>query len=185
MSSHTYVDCLFTLYITITALYICLTFNNQTAFRCKSPERFKPGWRSKRREESIGQAQPRHQIDAKREERKEKLAPLRMEHLQEREQASGVHPLTGNLRTSPKKNPYDGITAGTASADLHRQRQQLKQGKRLVTTHSHELTKLTPEQIKAKEIRAEKRMNVIVSEGLRPEEKKYSVRDSLSFLHHG
>lgn len=88
---------------------------HKTQFRCKSPERFKPGWRSKRREDAIGQAQPRHEINAKREVRKAKHAPLRMEHLQERENVSGVHPLTGNLRasTSPKKNPYDGVVAGT------------------------------------------------------------------------
>ena len=65
------------------------------------------------------------------------------------------------------------------SADLHRQRQQLKQGKRLVTLHSHELTKLTPEEMAAKEKRAEMRMNVIVSEGLRPEAKKLGVKESI------
>lgn len=65
------------------------------------------------------------------------------------------------------------------SADLHRQRQQLKQGKRLVTSHSHELTKLTPEEMAAKEKRAEMRMNVIVSEGLRPEAKKLGVKESI------
>ena len=97
-----------------------------------------------------------------------------MEHLQEREHASGVHPLTGNLRTGAEsqKTPYDGVVAGTSSADLHRQRQQLKQGKRLVTSYSHELTQLTAEQIATKEKRAEMRMNVIVSEGLHLKEKR-------------
>ena len=109
-----------------------------------------------------------------------------MEHLQEREHASGVHPLTGNLRTDAasqkKKSPYDGVVAGTSSADLHRQRQQLKQGKRLITTHSHELTQLTAEQIAAKEKRAEMRMNVIVREGLGPKAAEYFGRVKDSFV---
>ena len=94
---------------------------HKTAFRCKSPERFKPGWRSKRREDAIGQAQARHEISAKREERKAKHAPLRMERLQERENLSGVHPLTGTLRahTTPK-NPYDGVAGTTVRTPCHK-----------------------------------------------------------------